>query len=30
MSTFIQQGCIKMIKSESKDIYNITKDFIFK
>ncbi len=30
MSTFIQQGCIKMIKSESKYIYNITKDFIFK
>jgi len=25
-NTFIQQGCIKMIKSESKDIYNGTKD----
>ncbi len=22
-STFIQQGCIKLIKSDSKDIYNV-------
>jgi len=25
---FIQQGRIKLIKSDSKDIYNITKDYI--
>ncbi len=30
MNTFIQQGCIKLIKSGSKDIYNVTKDFYFK
>ncbi len=24
------QGCIKLIKSDSKDIYNATKDFYFK
>ncbi len=29
-STFIQQGCIKLIKSYCKDIYNVTKDFYFK
>jgi len=29
MNTFIQQGHIKLIKSESKDIYNVTKDFYF-
>ncbi len=23
---FIQQGCIKLIKTDSKDIYNITND----
>ncbi|XDV46539.1 hypothetical protein PO909_014421, partial [Leuciscus waleckii] len=28
MNTFIQQGCIKLIKSDSKDIYNVTKDSI--
>ncbi len=28
--TFIQQACIKMIKSDIKNIYNITKDFYFK
>ncbi len=26
----IQQRCIKLIKSDSKDFYNITKDFYFK
>jgi len=25
MNTFIQLGCIKLIKSDSKDIYNVTK-----
>ncbi len=29
INTFIQQGCIKLIKSDSKDIYNVTKDFYF-
>ena len=24
----IQQGCIKSIKNDSKDIYNVTKDYI--
>ncbi len=28
MHTFIQQGCIKLILSESKDIYNLTKIYI--
>ncbi len=28
--TFIHQSFIKWIKSDSKDIYNITKDFHFK
>ena len=28
INTFIQQGCIKSIKSDSKDIYNVTKDYI--
>ncbi len=27
---FIQQGCTELIKSDSKDIYNVTKDFYFK
>ncbi len=26
INTFNQQACIKVIKSDSKDIYNITKD----
>ncbi len=30
MNTFIQQGCIKLSKGVSKDIYNVTKDFYFK
>jgi len=30
MNTFIQQGGIKLIKSDSKDMYNVTKDFYFK
>ncbi len=30
MNTFIQQGHIKLIKSDSEDIYNVTKDFCFK
>jgi len=25
INTFIQQGCIKLINSDSKDIYNVTK-----
>ncbi len=29
MNTFIQQECFKLIKSESKDIYNITNDLYF-
>jgi len=30
-NTFIQQGCIKLIKSDSKeDTYNLTKHFYFK
>ncbi len=28
INTFIQQGCIKMIKSDSKDVYDVTKDYI--
>jgi len=27
--TFIQQRCIKLIRSDSKYIYNVTKDFYF-
>ncbi len=27
---FIQQECIKLLKSDSKDIYNVTEDFCFK
>ncbi len=27
MNTFIQQGCIKLIKIDSEDIYNVTKRF---
>ncbi len=30
IDTFIQQGCIKLIKSEGIDIYNVTVDFYFK
>jgi len=30
MNTFIQQDYIKLIKSDSKYIYNVTKDFYFK
>ncbi len=30
LNTLIHQGCIKLIKSDSKDIYNGTKDFYFK
>ncbi len=30
MNTFIQQGCIKLIKIDSKYIYNITKDILNK
>ncbi len=30
MNTFIQQGRIKLIKRDSKDIYNVIKDFYFK
>ncbi len=28
MNTFLQQGCIKFIESNSKDIYNVTKIYI--
>ncbi len=28
--TFIQQACFKLINSDSKDIYNVTKHFCFK
>jgi len=27
INTFIQQGCIKLIESESKEMYNVTTDF---
>ncbi len=30
INTFIDQGCIKLIKSDSKDIHNVTNDFYFK
>ncbi len=30
MYTFIHQGCIKLIISDSKDTYNVTKDLYFK
>ncbi len=30
MNTFIQQGCIKIIKSGSIDIYNVTKALYFR
>ncbi len=30
MNTFIQQGCNKIIKSDSENIYNVTQDFYFK
>ncbi len=30
INTFIQQECIKLIKRDSKDIYNATKEFHFK
>ncbi len=29
-NTFIQQGCIKLIKRYSEDNYNVTNDFDFK
>ncbi len=29
MNAFIQQGCVKLVKSDSKDIYNVTKDLYF-
>ncbi len=29
-NNFIQQGCIKFFKSDSKDIYNVTNDFNFR
>lgn len=29
-NTSIQQRCIKLIKRESKNIHNVTKDFYFK
>ncbi len=30
INTFIQQGCITLIGSDSKDIYHVTKDFYFR
>ncbi len=30
IKTFIKERCHKMIQSDSKDIYNVTKDFYFK
>ncbi len=30
INTFIQQGCFKLIKSDDKDICNITKYFYFR
>lgn len=30
MNTFTQQECTELIKSESKDVYNVIKDFFFK
>ncbi len=30
MNTYIQQGCIKLIKTDSKDIYNVRKDYCLK
>ncbi len=30
MNTFIQQERINLIKSDSKGIFNVTKDFYFK
>lgn len=30
INTFIQQGEIKSIKTESKEMYNLTQDFFFK
>ncbi len=27
INTFIQQGCIKLMKNGSEDSYNVTKDF---
>ncbi len=30
INTLIQQKCIKLIKNDSKDIHNFTKDFYFK
>ncbi len=30
MNTFIHQGCIQLIKSDSKDICNLTKYFYLK
>ncbi len=30
MNAFVQQECIKLIKSDSNDIYNVTKELYFK
>ncbi len=30
INTFIQQGSFKLIKSDDKDIYNVTKDLYFR
>jgi len=28
-NNFIQQGCIKLIKSDSKDMYNMSNEYYF-
>ncbi len=28
IDTFMQQGCVKLVKSESKDIYKVSKIYI--
>ncbi len=30
INTFVQQGCIKLIKSDGEEMYNVTKDLYFK
>jgi len=30
VNAFIQQGCIKLIRRDSKDIYSVTEDLYFK
>ncbi len=30
INTFIQQGCIKLVKTDNKDLYIVLKPFYFK